>query len=106
MLPTHTGFGRSVRVMTPEQLVPFVVPFTMKGNTVANPCKLAPAYTEALLKKQKAIAQLREQIGKLTTDDGVQRDVQAVVEGQFKEWLATSGNIRQIYDLLKLSGEM
>jgi hypothetical protein len=64
------------------------------------------AFSDALKRKQHAIIDLKEHLLRLRADDATQRDVQAVVEGQFKEWLATSGNIRQVYDLLRAQPDL
>ena len=72
----------------------------------SNPTKLPTAFADALKKKQRAISDLKEQLVRLRADEATQREVQAVIEGQFKEWLATSGNIRQVYDLLRASSDL
>jgi hypothetical protein len=54
-----------------------------------NPCKLPPPFADALKAKQHAIVDLRDQLLRLKADDATQRDVQTVVEGQFKVRTAT-----------------
>ncbi len=38
-------------------------------------------------------------------DDGKKRELQAVIQSYFKDWLMTSGNMRQVYDLARMERE-
>lgn len=38
-------------------------------------------------------------------EDSKKRDLQRVIQEHFKEWLNTSGNMRQVYDLARLERE-
>eukprot|EP00698_Gefionella_okellyi_P023071 TRINITY_DN7758_c0_g1_i1.p1 TRINITY_DN7758_c0_g1~~TRINITY_DN7758_c0_g1_i1.p1 ORF type:complete len:528 (+),score=126.53 TRINITY_DN7758_c0_g1_i1:68-1651(+) len=101
-----SGQQRAFKLMPPESFTPFVVPFVMRGQTVSNPCVLPASYEAAVQRKQHAVADLRFTVASLDVDEATVRDVQTVIEGQFKEWLSTSGNIRQVYDLLRVAPEL
>ena len=38
-------------------------------------------------------------------DDARKRELQAVIQAHFKEWLNASGNMRQVYDLARMERE-
>lgn len=38
-------------------------------------------------------------------DDAKKRELQAVIQSYFKDWLMTSGNMRQVYDLARMERE-
>ena len=38
-------------------------------------------------------------------DDGKKRELQGVIQSYFKDWLMTSGNMRQVYDLARMERE-
>ena len=38
-------------------------------------------------------------------DDGRKRELQTVIQAHFKDWLHTSGNLRQVYDLARMERE-
>lgn len=35
-------------------------------------------------------------------DDGRKRELQNVIQSHFKEWVVSSGNMRQVYDLARM----
>jgi TBCC domain-containing protein 1 len=38
-------------------------------------------------------------------DDNKKRELQSVIQSHFKEWLLSSGNMRQVYDLARMERE-
>ena len=38
-------------------------------------------------------------------DDSKKRELQSVIQSHFKEWLLSSGNMRQVYDLARMERE-
>ena len=38
-------------------------------------------------------------------DDNRKRELQTVIQAHFKEWLHSSGNLRQVYDLARMERE-
>lgn len=38
-------------------------------------------------------------------DDARKRELQSVIQSHFKEWLLSSGNMRQVYDLARMERE-
>ena len=38
-------------------------------------------------------------------DDGRKRELQSVIQAYFKEWLTSTGTMRQVYDLARMERE-
>eukprot|EP00164_Ancoracysta_twista_P002665 GFYU01003543.1.p1 GENE.GFYU01003543.1~~GFYU01003543.1.p1 ORF type:complete len:546 (-),score=72.71 GFYU01003543.1:47-1684(-) len=93
-------------LIQPENYNTFSVPFKMNGTTRANPCTIPPEYAVHVERKQKAFTVLRQAIKEIKMDDNTQKDLQQIIQNQFKEWLMTSGNLRQIQDLLHLDQQL
>jgi len=110
--------------MPPRKLLPFVIPFKggkgplggggatapgtpSTGNTagLGNLFPLPEEYDAALKKKVEAVADLRSEVKSAVLEEPRKRDLQAVIQAHFKEWLVASGNMRQIYDLARLERE-
>ncbi|GJP51269.1 hypothetical protein CLOM_g10442 [Closterium sp. NIES-68] len=106
----------SAILMPPEKFVPFVVPFRtqqeqtsgggasplLQQATRANPFALPKTYLIALQHKTKTVESLRQTLKTAVLDEGRKRELTNVIQAHFKEWLLTSGNIRQVYDLARL----
>lgn len=43
--------------------------------------------------------------GQAVLEEQRKKELQAVIQAHFKEWLVNSGNMRQIYDLARLERE-
>eukprot|EP00898_Chlorokybus_atmophyticus_P006070 jgi/Chlat1/6464/Chrsp45S05975 len=97
---------RELSLLSPEKFLPFVVPFRPKepfeNPTLANPYTLPVAYAAALESKIKAVADLRQAVRDANLEEGRRRDLQNVIQLHFKDWLQTSGNLRQVYDLARI----
>jgi TBCC domain-containing protein 1 len=103
------GAGSAVEVLPAEKFSPFIVPFRgatpLPGTspvTQANPFAVPPAYVHALDHKVRSVASLRAALRDAGLDEGSKRDLQATIQAYFKEWLLTSGSMRQIYDLARI----
>ena len=44
-------------------------------------------------------------IAQAVLDDARKRELQTVIQAHFKEWLHSSGNLRQVYDLARMERE-
>ena len=93
----------SYHIIQPSHFLPFSVPFKTAGPTVAIPSELPVEYEEALQQRVERVHHLRKRMQEECADENVRKDMQQLVEARFKEWLNTSGNIREVQDLLKMS---
>ena len=68
----------------------------------ANPCPLPPAYASALQHKHKQVLDLRKDIAETqAVGAGANKQVlHKAIQAKFKEWLVSSGNMRQVQDLI------
>lgn len=100
-------------LLPPDRFVPFVVPFRsmaeqqgssplLQQQTRANPFALPKAYLLALQQKTKTVENLRQTLKNAVLEENRKRELTNVIQAHFKEWLLTSGNIRQVYDLARL----
>ncbi|CAI7807298.1 unnamed protein product [Closterium sp. NIES-54] len=92
-------------LMPREKFVPFVVLvqyLLLQQATRANPFALPKTYLIALQHKTKTVESLRQTLKTAVLDEGRKRELTNVIQAHFKEWLLTSGNIRQVYDLARL----
>jgi hypothetical protein len=62
-------------------------------------------YEEALKHKIKRVARMRAAVKTSFLDPSCKHEVQSVIQAFFKEWLKSTGNIRQVYDLARLERE-
>ena len=107
-----------VKAEAPEAFAPFIVPFReplvsgathdsrdeFGGEKVtrANPFSVPDAYVAALDAKVRAVASLRGALRDARLDERAKRELQAVVQAHFKEWLLASGAMRQVYELARI----
>mmetsp|Transcript_130311 Transcript_130311/g.225306 ORF Transcript_130311/g.225306 Transcript_130311/m.225306 type:complete len:529 (-) Transcript_130311:346-1932(-) len=73
------------------------IPFQLPGTTVCNPCPLPPEYSRQLQRKTATAEELCEQIRKMSASGS---EGSKVIHAHFRDWLVTSGNLRQVLDLL------
>ena len=68
----------------------------------ANPCPLPPAYASALQHKHKQVLDLRKEIAETeaVSAGGNKQALHRAIQARFKEWLVSSGNMRQVQDLI------
>ena len=107
-----------VKAEAPEAFAPFIVPFReplvsgathdsrdeFGGEKVtrANPFSVPDSYVAALDAKVRAVASLRGALRDARLDERAKRELQAVVQAHFKEWLLASGAMRQVYELARI----
>mmetsp|Transcript_707 Transcript_707/g.2084 ORF Transcript_707/g.2084 Transcript_707/m.2084 type:complete len:651 (+) Transcript_707:360-2312(+) len=79
------------------------------GSGSGSPMAMAPAvfplppeYEAAKDRKVASVADLRNAVKTAQLDDDRKRELQAVIQAHFKEWLLSSGNMRQVYDLARM----
>ena len=114
--------GGGVDKLPAEKFSPFIVPFRgqnpnassssssssggqgqgTRPPTQANPFAVPPEYVRALDAKVKAVASLRSALRDAGLDERSRRELQATIQAFFKEWLMTSGSMRQVYDLARI----
>ncbi|EIE26747.1 TBCC-domain-containing protein [Coccomyxa subellipsoidea C-169] len=75
------------------------------GPLAPSPFRLPAVYEEAKERKVSAVSDLRNAVKAASLDDGKKRELQAVIQSYFKDWLMTSGNMRQVYDLARMERE-
>ena len=80
-------------------------PASAARAAAASPFPLPPAYEAAREAKVAAIADLRAAVRRAALADARKRELQAAIQAHFKEWLASSGMMRQVYDLARLERE-
>ena len=102
----------AAEVLPVDKFSPFIVPFRgapaatpgtgASPPTQANPFAVPPAYVQALDQKVKAVASLRAALRDAGLDESDKRELQATIQAYFKEWLLSSGSMRQVYDLARI----
>ena len=60
-------------------------------------------YAAALAEKQRAVKQLQSALRSQQLDQAAQSTLERVVQAKFKEWLVTSGRVREVLDLVQLA---
>eukprot|EP00802_Teleaulax_amphioxeia_P012706 Tamp_12751.p1 GENE.Tamp_12751~~Tamp_12751.p1 ORF type:complete len:371 (+),score=60.10 Tamp_12751:628-1740(+) len=96
-------------VMSPHNFFCITVPSNQPLSTSAvasqaNPCPLPPAYASALQHKHKQVLDLRKEIAETeAVAAGNNKQVlHKAIQSKFKEWLVSSGNMRQVQDLIHM----
>lgn len=59
-------------------------------------------YALALEQKVRRVTELRLVVKDAALDESRRRELQAAIQAHFKDWLLTSGNMRQVYDLARI----
>ena len=70
--------------------------------TTANPFPLPAAYADATEAKVRRVGELQAAVREAALDEGRRRELQAAIQAHFRDWLVSSGNMRQIFDLSRL----
>ncbi|WIA21468.1 hypothetical protein OEZ85_000675 [Tetradesmus obliquus] len=128
---SSSGLGQKpVLLMSPEEFLPLVVPFRgtagpLAGGAAHNastqwlpgihkqqagplpplPFPLPDAFDAALQQQYAVVTELRSRIRGSGLDEGRRNQLQGCIQSFFREWLHSSGAIRQVYDLSKLEGD-
>lgn len=97
--------GEGAAVLQPEKFTTFAVPKWGEVDsqeelvTQANPFILPKAYLVAQQQRTKAVESLKQTLKGVALEESRKRDLTTAIHAYFKEWLYSTGNIRQIYDL-------
>lgn len=89
-------------LVSPDNFSPFRVPFELHGSTKQNPFPLPSDYQLALEDHTEEAILLKKELDRLIQEKRLQLHVQTMVRGQFEKWLAETGAMQQIEDLVKL----
>lgn len=106
-----------VRLMAPESFTLRLAPFAFAaesapGATTALPCALPQAYAAAIAAHRARVDQIRAIAASVASAEGDEMaeaetgaQLPAVIHGHFKDWLARTGNLSQINELLQFDLE-
>jgi len=104
--------SKVVSPLPPGEYLPFIVPFRRApplgdaagetGATNANPFMVPLVYASALDDTVKRVMSLRAAVRDAALEESRRRELQATVQAFFKEWLVSTGQMRQVYDLLRM----
>jgi len=107
-----------VSLMSPDAYMPFIVPFresasasprtaadALSSPTQANPFETPPSYVAALDAKMQRVNDVRTRVRDSSLSESKRSELQGAIQAHFKEWLASSGHSRQIFDLSALERE-
>lgn len=88
----------------PDNFVPFRIPFELQGQTKQIPFELENDYQLALEEHSEDVINVKKVLDKIK-DKKLQAKVQESIKEKFETWLAETGEIQQIEDLLSLQME-
>jgi hypothetical protein len=104
--PLRTGISKlekqTFSLVAPDNFSPFRVPFELHGPTKQIPFPLPSDYQLALEDHTEEAILLKKELDRLIQDKRQQAQVQLLVRTQFEKWLAETGAMQQIEDLVKL----
>lgn len=89
-------------LVAPDNFSPFRVPFELHGPTKQIPFPLPSDYQLALEDHTEEAILLKKELDRLIQDKKRQAQVQSAVRTHFEKWLAETGALQQIEDLVKL----
>jgi hypothetical protein len=89
-------------LVPPDNFSPFRVPFELHGPTKQIPFPLPSDYQLALEDHTEEAILLKKELDRLIQDKKRQAQVQLLVRTHFEKWLAETGAMQQIEDLVKL----
>jgi len=86
-----------------------VVPFRrdpkVANTTMSNPFPVPEPYAQAVEDNVRSVAEIRKKVKQANLGDPERHELQNCIQVHFKDWLASTGNLRQIYDLAMLERE-
>ncbi|TMW60304.1 hypothetical protein Poli38472_000346 [Pythium oligandrum] len=92
-----------ISMQAPATFREICVPVKIKGQGPAErPFPLPPAFVETLRAQQETVETLRRLVTSDEFDLSTKRNMEIVIQMRFKEWLSTTGNVRQILDLVNI----
>lgn len=89
-------------LVSPDNFSPFRVPFELHGPTKQIPFPLPSDYQLALEDHTEEAILLKKELDRLIQDKKRQSQIQTAVRTHFEKWLAETGALQQIEDLVKL----
>ena len=106
-----------VTSLPPEEYAPLVVPFSVSsregqtetaptttgGAAPSSPFGLPPSYVAALEARLRRVADVQGAVRDAQLDEGKRKELQAAIQGHFREWLLVTGNMRQVVDLSRVA---
>lgn len=121
--PNSGGCG--LTCLPPDEYAPMVVPFSVAspasggdaapstaetaslpaggGAAPSSPFALPAAYLSALEVRLRRVADVQSAVRDAQLDDGRRRELQAAIQGHFREFLLNSGKMREVVDLSRVS---
>jgi len=100
------GEGATFHKLAPSGFSALVVPVVgLKSASGAPVLPLPEEYAKALATQRDSVRALRRAIREMGLEEGQRKELQSAVQASFREWLATSGNLRQVTDLVRLQRE-
>lgn len=91
----------SISLLPPSLFTPIAIPFSSVGATTSNPCPLSAEYTRELTEKVRVATEVCHSIRELSLknkDKG--GDLLRPIASHFRDWLISSGNLKQVLDIL------
>lgn len=94
-------------LLEPEKFQTMIVPLPGAAHPGRADAILAlpPSYSAAIASKRESVRHLRAKIKAAGLDEKARAELQGAVQTSFREWLLSSGHIRQIADLVRLTRE-
>lgn len=92
-------------LLPPDSFFSFTVPVQMEGSTVANPCDLPEPYNNALSTRAARVMDVQSSLQEAQLNTDLKTNLEKIVETQFHDWLAKSGNLQQVKDLIHLASD-
>lgn len=93
---------QTYNLVSPDNFSPFRIPFELHGPTKQIPFPLPSDYQLALEDHTEEAILLKKELDRLIQDKKRQAQVQLLVRTHFEKWLAETGAMQQIEDLVKL----
>ncbi|KAJ3679031.1 hypothetical protein LUZ60_017042 [Juncus effusus] len=95
--------SESATCLDPDLFTNFLIPewFSQQVEqpTIYNPFALPENYRESQKKKESNLKETEQAMRNLQMDENRKKDFACALHAQFKDWLYSSGNIRQLYCL-------
>ncbi|XP_063023465.1 TBCC domain-containing protein 1 [Melospiza melodia melodia] len=88
------------RLLPPSDFYTFVIPFEMEGDTTETPGGLPQEYQEVLKKREQKVQVWQRMVKEAGLSRDQRKQLQAVVEDKFYEWLVQTGNRQQLDSLV------
>ncbi|KAL5719653.1 hypothetical protein ACHQM5_012406 [Ranunculus cassubicifolius] len=92
----------SAACLDPDQFTNFLIPNWSGGksspeSTKHNPFPLPAAYMASQQKNNKSLDEIKQALRDLALDENRKKEISSALHVCFKDWLYSSGNVRQLY---------